>query len=184
MSTTMNRRGFIGLLGASSLLTVSSKFTPVLSAVQKPKIISLYNIHTDEKLVTCFWNNGEYCPEALKEINNIMRDFRTGQVRKIDPKLIDYLHRLVEIFDYEHLPINLLSGYRSKKTNNMLRRKSRGVAKNSFHIKGRAMDFNFPEVELKHLRKAALKYCGGGVGYYSKSNFIHIDTGKKRSWGK
>ena len=110
-----------------------------------------------------------------------MRDYRTGEVMRMDPKLMDILYVLRGKLD-SAAPFQLISGYRSPKTNAMLRQRSGGVAKHSLHMEGRAADVYLPDRDLKVLRRAALSLKAGGVGYYPKPGFVHVDTGRVRFW--
>ena len=129
----------------------------------------------------CYWANGKYDLNSLNEINHILRDHRTNDIYEIDAGLIDLLHNLHEITGSKSA-FHIISAYRSPKTNKKLRQKSNGVAKRSLHLQGKAIDIRLPDIELKHLRDAAISLKAGGVGYYARSKFIHIDTGKPRSW--
>ncbi len=147
------------------------------------KTIKLYNIHTGEHLKATYWSRDHYVLGELERINYFLRDFRTGDVQMMDVKLLDLLYAIQLIRDTEK-PFKVISGYRSPKTNAMLRKKSEGVAKNSFHLKAQAIDINLPGTELKDLRKLAVFLRRGGVGYYPKSGFMHIDTGPIRYWAR
>jgi len=151
--------------------------------VGKERVLSFNHLHTGEKLKLTYWADGEYLSESLAEINNLLRDFRTGERYKMDPELIDLLHRL-QVATGNHRAFEIISGYRSPKTNAMLRSSSSGVAKKSFHMLGQAIDVRLPGTDLKHLHKAAIEAKSGGVGLYTGSNFVHLDTGRVRNWGK
>ncbi len=145
------------------------------------RTLEFINLHTDETLRCCYWANGEYDPSGLNEINHILRDHRANEVYEIDASLIDLLHILHETTDSK-APFHIISGYRSPHTNEKLRNQGNGVAKRSLHMQGKAIDIRLPDIELTHLRDAAISLNVGGVGYYAKSNFIHVDIGKPRSW--
>ncbi|MBO1518997.1 DUF882 domain-containing protein [Oceanisphaera sp. DM8] len=179
-SQQTSRRRFLlgaGGLGLAAMLPLSAQAS--LSAPVRK--LRLHNLHTGEQVSADFWENGRYLKDGLSTLNHIMRDFRENEEFDIDPKLFDQLyllqHRLGKPGE-----IQIISGYRSPTTNAMLRRKSRGVAKKSYHMKGQAIDLRLPNVELSQLRRAALDLKVGGVGYYPKSNFVHLDTGPVRSW--
>lgn len=144
--------------------------------------LAVYNVHTGESLNTTYWEGGEYIPGALHEVNYLFRDFRANQTRNIDPRLLDVLYDL-RLLTASAKPINLVSGYRSYATNAMLAGQSEGVARHSMHIEGKASDIQIPGVELRDLHRAALSLGAGGVGYYPRSNFVHVDTGRVRRWG-
>jgi uncharacterized protein YcbK (DUF882 family) len=117
----------------------------------------------------------------MARINHILRDHRTGETRAMDPALMDLLscvHRQLNC----NAPFHIISGYRSPKTNTELRKRSSGVAKFSYHMLGQAIDIRLPECDTRKLRKVCLKLKKGGVGYYPRSDFVHLDTGTKRSW--
>lgn len=128
-----------------------------------------------------FKRGGEYVPDALTEINSFLSDFRTGDITEIDPELLDLIFDIRQELDstgaYE-----VISAYRSPKTNDMLRGRSSGVAKNSQHLLGKAIDVRLADVKLADLRDKAIAMQRGGVGYYASSNFVHIDTGRVRRW--
>ena len=148
---------------------------------QRERSLSFYNTHTGEKLTVMYKRHGKYIPESLERINYILRDHRTGDVHPIDPQLMDYLYDLqTEVGN--HGDVHIISGYRSPKTNNKLRQGSKGVAKGSLHMRGKALDFRLPGTDTSKLRDAALKMKRGGVGYYQKSDFIQIDIGRVRFW--
>ena len=151
------------------------------AAATAARELEFHNLHTGESLRAVYWEGGRYLPDALDAIDYVLRDFRTGDVRSIDPALLDLVHRLRLAMECDR-PVHVISGYRCPATNAMLARRSNGVAKNSYHVKGMAIDLRLPNRDLKDLRNAALMLAGGGVGYYPKSNFVHMDTGPVRSW--
>ena len=129
-----------------------------------------------------YWIDGKYIKEAVREVNHFMRDWRTDDVKSIDLRTVDILAAAHNMLDVQE-PYMLLSGYRSPKTNNMLRSRSRGVAKNSLHMKGQAADVRINSRSVSQIARAASACRGGGVGKYSRSNFVHMDCGVVRSWG-
>lgn len=144
--------------------------------------LRMYSGRTGETIDTIYWIEGEYIPEVVKEINHFMRDWRTNDVIGMDPRNFDIMaasHRLMDVTE----PYMLLSGYRSPKTNAMLRSKSSGVAKNSLHLVGQAADLRLKSRSVGQMAKAAAACSAGGVGRYSRSNFVHMDCGPVRSWG-
>ncbi|MCH9765762.1 MAG: DUF882 domain-containing protein [Alphaproteobacteria bacterium] len=150
---------------------------------EKERTISFYHIHTKETLTVTYKRAGKYVPKALKSINWLMRDWRQNTEVKIDPRTIDILWEMhTELRSNE--PIHIICGYRSRKTNNLLRRTRGGQASNSLHITGKAIDAAFPDVPIRHVRYAALIRQLGGVGYYPTSAipFVHVDTGRVRHW--
>lgn len=143
--------------------------------------LAFHNLHTGEKLTTTYWAEGNYIAHELKSLNYLLRDHRNGEVHTIDENLLDLLYVLQQTVDKKGA-YHIISGYRSPATNAKLRKQSSGVAKKSLHMLGKAIDIRLPGTELKYLRKAALSLHLGGVGYYPKSNFIHLDTGRPRFW--
>lgn len=149
------------------------------------RALSFVHTHTAEKLSIQYCCDGRYEPGALARLNHLLRDFRTGEVKPIDPKLFDLLHELSAELGVEEAPFHIISGFRSPVTNSMLRARGgahTGVATTSLHMVGKAMDIRLPEVKLKSLREAAASLKRGGVGYYASSNFVHVDTGRVRYW--
>jgi uncharacterized protein YcbK (DUF882 family) len=143
--------------------------------------LGFFHTHTGEKLNVVYHDGGDYIAGALAEINHLLRDFRTGEVHLIDPLLLDILHG-VQTLTESNAPFEIISGYRSPATNKMLANKSSGVAKRSLHMQGRAIDIRLTGADTRHVQKAALKLAQGGVGFYGKSDFVHLDTGDFRTW--
>ena len=143
--------------------------------------LSLYHLHTSETLRVVYRERGELVAGALDEITYFLRDFRNDALHSIDVALLDELCRLHETFDGRGR-FEVISGYRSPQTNETLREHSTGVAKNSFHLTGRAIDVRLTSAATDRLRDAAIALRSGGVGYYADSNFVHIDTGGFRTW--
>lgn len=143
--------------------------------------LNFYNIHTGESLSAVYWEGGHYLADSLSEIDYVLRDFRTGEIHGIDPHLLDLVHRLRSTLDHQG-QINVISGYRCPATNAMLARRSKRVAKNSYHLKGMAIDLRLPGRRLEDVRAAAIWLAAGGVGYYPESDFVHMDTGAVRTW--
>ncbi len=164
------------LLGPSSPM---SDLPP--ESFASPRMISFYNVHTDERLNAVFWADGRLQPEALNQIDHILRDYRTGEVKQIDVRLLHLLHDLKKSLGTGE-PYNVLSGYRSPATNAMLHAESPAVALHSLHIEGMAIDIRVPGTQLTTIRDAALAMGRGGVGYYPDSDFVHVDVGRPRFW--
>lgn len=162
----------IALLPGQALASISTS---------RPRILLLNNLNTGESIKAEFFNGKGYNKEELARLNHIFRDYRANKVKSIDPALFDHLYRL-QVMLGTSKPVQLISGYRSMATNTEMREHSRGVAKQSYHTKGQAMDFHIEGIQLSNIRKAALKMRAGGVGYYPRSNFVHIDTGPVRTW--
>jgi uncharacterized protein YcbK (DUF882 family) len=147
-----------------------------------PRSIAIHNLHTDESIEAIYFDNGVYVPDALAAFNRVLRDFRTGDVHPMEPGLFDLMHTLQTTVESRR-PFQIISGYRSPRTNAMLHETSSGVASNSYHMRGMASDIRLPDVELAHLHRAALELGRGGVGYYPTSDFVHVDVGPVRHWG-
>ncbi|SFJ88757.1 YcbK family protein [Methylophaga sulfidovorans] len=175
-----SRRQFLQW-GLTSTLLLQAPLSLAEKLKQPPRHIAFDNLHTGEKLELTYWEEGFYQPEALKQVNHILRDHRTGEQMPIDRHLIDLLNVLHTKLGSKS-PFQIISGYRSSQTNSMLRKTSDGVAKKSLHMVGKAIDVRLSDIKLSQLRQAALELNVGGVGYYPKSNFIHLDTGRPRHW--
>ena len=143
--------------------------------------LSFYHTHTRRSLDVVYYANGEYVDSALHEINRFLKDFRTGDVSEINPELLDLLHDVRNELGSEQ-PYEVISAYRSPQTNEMLRVTTSGVAKKSHHLKGNAIDVRLRGVRTNRLRETALRMERGGVGYYPKSDFVHMDMGPVRQW--
>jgi uncharacterized protein YcbK (DUF882 family) len=176
----LNRRQFItgtvGLVAAAMIPRVS-----VAAIVTEYKPLTFNNLHTGEKITIAHRNSLGYFQTALDQINHLFRDFRTGAIEPINPKLLDVIYQLDQNFNGNNV-IDLISGYRSPETNGNLHAHSDGVAQNSFHMYGKAADIHFQGKEVGKMYKAALDLRAGGVGLYSKSNFVHVDVGPVRTW--
>ena len=179
----ISRRRFLqwGALGAVSATVPLRGFAAVRDSLTPERALALHNTHTDEDLGVVYCAKGRYLPGALAEINHILRDHRTGEIKAIDTRLLDLLYVLRANIGHRG-PFHVISGYRSPKTNTILRARGQGVAKHSLHLQGKAVDIRLPGRDLVLLRRAALELKGGGVGYYPGSNFIHIDVGRVRYW--
>lgn len=183
-SLLMNRRQIltVGLLATVACLNPLPAWARINITSSAERSLSLLNTHTGEHLKeVVYWESGKYIPDALKHIDHVLRDHRTDEVHPIDPMTLDLMAAISRKVDAKR-PFQIISGYRSPKTNNSLRNNSTGVAKNSYHMQGKAVDLRLPGVPLKVVRKAALELRMGGVGYYPKSDFVHIDSGRVRSW--
>ena len=174
----INRRRF--LQGAACGLLACST-SPVLAQFVGQRSLSLVHTHTGEELHTTYFKNGMYDQSALLKVAYTLRDFRNGAVHTIDPMLLDALFEL-QIRTGHDKPYQIISAFRSPKTNEGLRSKSHAVAEHSLHLKGKAVDIRVAGVSTKKLRDEALAMNRGGVGYYQDSAFIHVDTGRLRTW--
>lgn len=167
-------RGAVGLAGAALVGRPALAAAPVRS-------LSLLNLHTGERLKATYFEQGAYLPDALEALNHVLRDFRTGESHPMAPGLLDLVNTLQARLDTSET-VQVISGYRSPKTNAALHAHSEGVATHSLHMVGEAMDIRIPGVQLAHLRDAALGLQQGGVGYYPASDFVHVDVGRVRRW--
>ncbi len=163
-------------MGFPKIASAASKHSYIL-----PRELNFNNLHTGEKLSLTYFEKGRYVTEALKEIDYLLRDYRTGDVHSIDPNLLNFIYKLQSTLETKK-PIDIISGYRSPATNEALRAKSSGVARKSKHMLGKAIDIRIEKIGSKTIRDAAISLQQGGVGYYAKSNFVHLDTGNFRHW--
>lgn len=175
----LSRRRFLGLGGACAVALLARP--AAAKTAEAPKRLAFYNLHTGERLETAFWTRDGLIPDALAEISHLLRDHRTNEVKAIDPKLLGLLYVLRQKAGTRQ-PFNVISGYRSPQTNAALRAHSTGVATQSLHMKGRAIDIAVPGYRLDRLRQLALSLRAGGVGYYPNPGFLHVDTGAVRQW--
>jgi uncharacterized protein YcbK (DUF882 family) len=178
----MTRRKFIALAtGALVQVALPAAALARVRVTTRRRTLKFDNLHTGESLTSTYWINGEYNPEQLDRINYILRDFRANEVKPIDVALLDLLDNLNQKLGTSRA-YQVISGYRSPVTNAMLHANSEGVAVHSMHVDGKAIDLNVPGRSLSTVRRAAQALQGGGVGYYPRSNFVHADTGRIRSW--
>ncbi len=189
-----SRRRFLaaGIAGAAGLVA-----TPVLArdaeewtgsrfSWTRPKLVVERDIafrhrHTGETLRTVYYANGRYIPSALTEVNWLLRDFRLNEVKEIDPQLLDLLYAVRQRLESSE-PFEVYSGYRSPETNARLRMEGWGVARNSLHMQGMAIDIGLPGSSTRHIANCALSLQRGGVGTYRRSTFVHLDVGEVRTW--
>lgn len=178
----MPRRAF---LKSSLILAAPTLSIPALAktaqAAPGERTLRLYNTHTGEKLTSVFWAEGQFIPDAMKDINKVLRDHRNNKVAEMDPELMLLLTAVNEKMG-NNKELHIISGYRSPESNAKLHSASGGVAKRSLHMEAKAIDIRIPGKDLKMLQRAALSIGGGGVGYYPDSQFVHMDTGRVRSW--
>ena len=167
-------RGAIGLVGTAAV------GGPAL-ATAAPRSLAVVNLHTGEKLKATYWEAGRYLPDALSAMNRVLRDHRTGEVHEMAPSLLDLVSTLRERLDTSET-VQIISGYRSPKSNAALHAQSSGVATRSLHMQGQALDIRIAGIDLTRLRDAALAMKAGGVGFYPGSNFVHVDIGRVRRW--
>jgi uncharacterized protein YcbK (DUF882 family) len=146
-----------------------------------PRSVSLYNTHTGEWVRTVYWADGHYIRDAVRDINWVLRDHHSGDVMPMNAGVLDVLGMLRHRLETQE-PFLVISGYRSPATNHMLAMRSDGVASNSYHMKGMAIDLRCEGRKLSHVHNAALSLRCGGVGYYPRSDFVHVDCGPVRCW--
>jgi uncharacterized protein YcbK (DUF882 family) len=180
----ISRRALLGVFAATTVTAapVYSKTFGILKGAGDIRKISMRSGRTGETLEMIYWIEGEYIKDAMKEINYFMRDWREDLTVNMDRRNFDIVaatHSLLETTE----PYQLLSGYRSPRTNALLRRRSRGVAKKSLHIKGMAADVRLSSRSVSQIVRAGYACNAGGIGKYSRSNFVHIDSGARRTWG-
>ncbi len=145
------------------------------------KTLTFYHTHTGDRLHVTFAQGDTYDTAALEAINGFLKDFRNGEKIAIDPALLDFLYDLQRTLNSSGT-FEVISAYRSPQTNEILRSRNNGVARSSQHLLGKAIDVRLDDVELKKLRDTAIEMRRGGVGYYPKSNFVHLDSGRVRRW--
>lgn len=169
----------IGLfLGAN----LSARDTVATASANDEHRLRLYHTHTGERIDIVYRRGNEYLPEAEDQLDHFLRDHRTGEVKHYDPHVFDILADLTRVVGHPGAEIDIICGYRSPRSNEFLRARSSGVAKNSLHMQAHAIDIRIPGVDTLTLRDAALELQRGGVGYYPRSGFVHVDTGRVRTW--
>lgn len=190
IASSASRRKFLGFgaLALGTLAASSSIPCKASAAIFSPerefsgaRRINFRNSHTGETFSGVYRVGDKYLPDAFDKVNVVLRDFRTNEMFPIDPRIIDIIfsvHNLTKQSD----PYEILSGYRCPKTNAGLRAHGEGVAKNSLHMTGQAIDLRLPGYSTKQIRNLAVSLKAGGVGYYPKSDFVHMDTGDVRTW--
>lgn len=175
---SMSRRSFL----SASLCTAAGLLLPdtVLAMRKESKRLRFYHTHTGRNMEIKY-SPGGYRGSVRQALEDFLCDFRTGEKHALDPRLFDSLYA-IQNRCAQQASFEIISGYRSPKTNAYLRKNSSGVARKSLHMQGRALDIRIPELPTSTLRDLAMQLHDGGVGYYPASDFIHIDTGHKRSW--
>ncbi len=183
---TLGRRAFISFSAAGTLalstntLMAAPAITGKASAAST-RTLAFTNLNTGDSGKFLYWENGQYIPKALHDISHGLRDPRSGQVHPISPELIDLVVQLGQKLNTS-VPVQIVSAFRSQETNDEMASKSRGVARHSYHLDGMAIDLRVPGRGLGQVRGAALQLAAGGVGYYPRSNFVHVDIGPVRRW--
>ncbi len=185
----VSRRKFLGF-GALAAGAVAASSVPLKASaaifgggtqLDGARKISFRNTHTDETFTGVYRVGDKYLPDAFDQINIVLRDFRSNELFPIDPRVLDIIYTVHQMTQQTE-PYEILSGYRCPKTNSSLRSHSEGVAKNSLHMTGQAIDLRLPGYSTKGIQKIALSLRAGGVGYYPKSDFVHMDSGDVRHW--
>lgn len=181
----ITRRGLLGAFAATAVVAAPtfSNAAGFLRGAGDVRRYRAHNARTGESIDLIYWVEGDYIKDALKEINFFMRDWRRNSTIKIDTRTIDIKAAVLNLLDTSE-PYLLLSGYRSPETNAALRSRSGGVARNSLHMKGQAADIRVQSRSVGQIAKAAASCHAGGVGRYSSSNFVHVDCGQIRTWGR
>jgi len=175
------RAGFsVAIAGAAASRVVAM---PRDTRVDEIARLAFVNTHTGEKLDVVYREGQRYLTDAIAEIDRVLRDHRSGEVFPMDRALLDQLDRLSALLGTGTRPFHVISGYRSPTTNAKLAARSNGVATRSLHMSGRAIDIRMPGVPLATVHRAAMSMQAGGVGFYPRSDFVHLDTGRVRRWG-
>jgi uncharacterized protein YcbK (DUF882 family) len=170
------------ILSAGASIELREMSSRGISSPDSHDHLLLYNTHTAERIDIIYRRGHAYIPDALAKLDFFLRDHRTGDVRHFDPRLYDILSDLTASVGHPGGEIDIVCGYRTSSTNESLRARTTGVAKNSLHIQAEAIDLRMPGIDTLKLRKAALALARGGVGYYPHSDFIHLDVGRVRQW--
>jgi uncharacterized protein YcbK (DUF882 family) len=175
----LSRRALLGGGFAAGVLAANPAAASILSV--RPRILLLENLHTGERLKAEYKAGTHYLAESLSKIAHVLRDHRNNAVHAIDTKLLDVLFDLKARLGAQN-GFQVISGYRSPESNAKMHAKSDGVAEHSLHMEGKAIDIRVPGVHLEHLRDTAKSLQAGGVGFYPKSDFVHVDVGRVRYW--
>lgn len=171
----------MAVTGAVMTLTPPGLVSTALAAQTKSRTLIFEHTHTGKRLRIAYASGNTYLPEALRTLNSFLRDPYTGSIGRMDPKLFDLLYKL-KIALRTDQPFQIVSAYRCPSTNAKLRKSSKGVARRSLHMEGKAVDVRVPGVSLAKLRDAAIASRTGGVGFYPEDKFVHVDTGPVRHW--
>jgi uncharacterized protein YcbK (DUF882 family) len=178
----LSRRAFLTRAGAAALGTLLLPSTQAIAGIfNRERTLSLHNVNTNEDLTIVCRPEQYYDRPLMQKFSHFLRDHRSDEIRAMDPALIDLLYA-VSAFTGSAGTIKIISGYRSPETNNWLRKIRHGVAEHSMHIEGKAVDIRMTDVDSRTIQKVALALQQGGVGYYRRADFVHLDTGKIRSW--
>lgn len=185
MPTTLGRRALLRFGAGGFALAMAPSMVRAASVPLRAggdvRRVALHNLHTGDRFEEVYFADGTYVPDALAEAKRCLRDWRNGKEHPIDPRLFDVLHTISRRLETD-APFQIVSGYRSPETNAELHARSSGVATNSQHTLGKAVDVRIEGVDLVNLHRAALNARSGGVGFYPVSNFVHVDVGRVRQW--
>lgn len=182
VGSSCDRRSLLRLgAGLAATAGFSLVLPTAVHAAPSARALSFYHLHTGEALKADYWVDGRPVAGALAEINRLLRDFRTSEIRPIDVRLLDLLHRVQTRLGTNE-PFHIISGYRSPATNSKLAHDSSGVARRSLHVEGQAIDVRLPGRSLRDLHAVAVAQKAGGVGMYPRSDFVHMDVGRVRYW--
>lgn len=179
-SVVIDRRRFLGL-GLAAAAAVAPVPAWAKAAPRKGRALSFVHAHTGERLNVVYFADGRYVPSALQQINYILRDHRINAIKPVSPQLLDMLHALGQRLGGAGT-FEVLSAYRSAETNALLSRRNRSVAKHSLHIEAKAIDIRIPGFRASEIARTARAMHGGGVGYYPRRGFVHVDVGDVRTW--
>lgn len=179
---SQRRRLLRGMAGGAAALAIPG-FANAKRLPSSQRSLSFIHTHTGEEMSLVYKMGDHFLPRSMASIAHLMRDFRSGDIHPIDPQLLDVLWKVQHSLKNSR-PFEIISAYRSPKTNMMLRNRSvhSGVAEKSMHLTGQAIDIRLPGSALCDVRDAAKELKHGGVGYYADSDFVHVDTGKVRYW--
>ena len=177
----MSRRAFLRMSGIAALGLAGLPVLARASAPVRERVLGFYNTHTGERVHATYWADGSYVASELAAVDRVLRDHRSGEMVAIDRRLFDILYALQSASEARG-DFHVISGYRSPVTNAALRRHSSGVARGSLHTVGKAIDIRLPGRDLAELHRTALALRAGGVGYYPRDGFLHLDTGRFRTW--
>jgi len=189
---SLSKRQFITSSSTALLMASAGMVFGSSSSIAAPSILSgagnfrqlrLKNVRTGENANTVYWIDGNYIPEALDELNYILRDWRASEIMPIDTRVLDIVSGVHKMLDTSE-PFEIVSGYRSPTTNKKLRKNGRGVATKSYHLRGMAMDVKISSRSVGAVCNAAKAIAQGGVGRYSRTGFVHMDCGPVRNWGR
>lgn len=184
-SDLLSRRTLLRVFAAGAIAaapTYSNAFG-LLRGAGDIRRIKMHSGRTGESVDVIYWIDGKYIDESLDEISYFMRDWRSGRVKLIDRRTVDIIAASQRLLDTNE-SFNMLSGYRTPETNRALRARSRSVARNSLHMSGQAADLRMTGRSVGQISRAAISCHAGGVGKYSRSNFVHMDCGDIRVWGR